>query len=93
MTFDAFKKNPIGYFGTGLKYAISVLCRLGTKPVVWIGQDKYTFYTQDGRLPRQGFRANLDAVATLEAEGQKRRTAVHDGVREELATLDGVSRA
>jgi hypothetical protein len=39
-------ENPIGYFGTGLKYAISVLCRLGTKPVVWIGQDKYTFYTK-----------------------------------------------
>lgn len=38
--------NPIGFFGTGLKYAIAVLCRLGTKPVVYIGKDKYTFYTK-----------------------------------------------
>ncbi len=35
--------NPIGRFGTGLKYAIAALVRLGADPVVWIGQDKYTF--------------------------------------------------
>ena len=40
------KPNPIGYFGTGLKYAIAVLCRLGAKPVVWIGRDKYTFFVK-----------------------------------------------
>lgn len=38
--------NPIGFFGTGLKYAVAVLCRLGSKPVVYIGKDKYTFYTK-----------------------------------------------
>ena len=37
--------NPIGYFGTGLKYAIAVLVRLGAEPVVWIGRDRFSFTT------------------------------------------------
>lgn len=37
--------NPIGYFGTGLKYAIAVLVRLGAEPVVWIGRDRFSFST------------------------------------------------
>jgi hypothetical protein len=36
--------NPIGYFGTGLKYAMAVLVRLGAEPVVYLGEDKYTFF-------------------------------------------------
>jgi len=36
--------NPIGYFGTGLKYAVATLVRLGAEPVVWIGQDRYQFF-------------------------------------------------
>jgi hypothetical protein len=35
--------NPIGFFGTGLKYAIAVLVRLGCEPVVWVGRDKLSF--------------------------------------------------
>lgn len=35
--------QPIGQFGTGLKYAIAVLVREGAEPVVYIGRDKYTF--------------------------------------------------
>ncbi len=35
--------NPIGKFGTGLKYAVAVLVRLGCEPVVWIGRDKHVF--------------------------------------------------
>ena len=35
--------NPIGFFGTGLKYAIAVLVRLGAEPVVWIGRDRFSF--------------------------------------------------
>lgn len=35
---------PIGQFGTGLKYAIAVLVRMGAEPVVWIGKDQYVFY-------------------------------------------------
>ncbi len=36
--------NPIGYFGTGLKYAMAVLVRLGAKPIIWIGRDRYEFF-------------------------------------------------
>ena len=35
--------NPIGFFGTGLKYAIAVAHRLGGKVTVWAGLDKYEF--------------------------------------------------
>lgn len=38
--------NPIGQFGTGLKYAISVLVRTGAEVILWIGRDKYTFYSK-----------------------------------------------
>lgn len=38
--------NPIGQFGTGLKYAIAVLVRHGAKPVVCIGQDRHIFSTK-----------------------------------------------
>lgn len=38
--------NPIGQFGTGLKYAIAVLVRAGAKPVVWIGRDRYEFFCE-----------------------------------------------
>jgi len=41
--------NPIGMFGTGLKYAIAVLVRHGARPVVWIGKDHYEFFSiEDG---------------------------------------------
>ena len=30
-------KNPIGYFGTGLKYAVAVLARHKCPVTVWIG--------------------------------------------------------
>jgi hypothetical protein len=36
--------NPIGYFGTGLKYATAVIVRNGLKMTVWIGDRQYTFY-------------------------------------------------
>jgi hypothetical protein len=36
--------SPFGYFGTGLKYAISVLLREGCEVVLWRGSDKYTFF-------------------------------------------------
>lgn len=38
--------NPIGFFGTGLKYAVAVLCRLGVPVEVWIGETCYNFYSQ-----------------------------------------------
>lgn len=39
--------NPIGFFGTGLKYAIAVLLRNKQEVVLWRGQDKYTFYVKE----------------------------------------------
>jgi hypothetical protein len=42
--------NPIGYFGTGLKYAIAVSLRLGCKISLWRGEDKYTFHAQPTRI-------------------------------------------
>lgn len=36
--------SPIGYFGTGLKYAIAVLVRNDIAVSVYIGDDEYVFY-------------------------------------------------
>lgn len=36
-------EKPIGYFGTGLKYAVAVLCRLGATLTVHTGGVRYTF--------------------------------------------------
>jgi hypothetical protein len=38
--------NPIGFFGTGLKYAVAVLCRLGSTPRLFIGRDEHLFYVR-----------------------------------------------
>lgn len=37
-------KNPIGFFGTGLKLAIAVLVRNEIEPILWLGLDRYRFY-------------------------------------------------
>lgn len=39
-------KNPIGQFGTGLKYAIAVLLRSGCKVSIWRGEQEYQFFTR-----------------------------------------------
>lgn len=36
-------ENPIGYFGTGLKYAIAVLLRCGQKITIWRGDEPLHF--------------------------------------------------
>lgn len=38
--------NPIGYFGTGLKYAVAVLCRLGGAVNVFVGGEEHEFYSK-----------------------------------------------
>jgi hypothetical protein len=38
--------NPFGYFGTGLKYAISVCLRNRCQVVLWRGKTRYDFYTK-----------------------------------------------
>lgn len=37
-------QNPIGYFGTGLKYAVAVLIRQGCSVTVWVGTEPHVFY-------------------------------------------------
>ncbi len=39
-------ENPIGYFGTGLKYAIAVLLRCGQKITIWRGDEALQFTLQ-----------------------------------------------
>lgn len=48
-------QNPIGYFGTGLKYAIAVMCREGLRPVLWIGGVKYTFKAKASKFRDKEF--------------------------------------
>jgi len=36
--------SAIGFFGTGLKYAVAVLCRMNIPVEVWIGETCYHFY-------------------------------------------------
>src|SRR5690606_31422269 len=38
--------TPIGKFGTGLKYAIATLLRLGCKVQLFIGEVEYEFFTK-----------------------------------------------
>lgn len=44
INYKPMTKNPIGFFGTGLKYAIAVLCRHGIKVRLLIGEVEYEFY-------------------------------------------------
>lgn len=39
--------SPIGYFGTGLKYAIAVLVRNGCPVTIFVGKKKYSFYVKN----------------------------------------------
>lgn len=39
--------HPIGKFGTGLKYAIAVIVRLGGEIDIWVGQERVRFTAHD----------------------------------------------
>jgi hypothetical protein len=43
-------ENPIGFFGTGLKYAIASLLRTSHKITIWRGLDRYDFATEPARF-------------------------------------------
>lgn len=47
--------SPIGFFGTGLKYAIATLLRTGHQVEIWIGQDCYTFESIDSDIRGKTF--------------------------------------
>jgi hypothetical protein len=48
-------ENPIGFFGTGLKYAIAVLVRMDIKVTLFIGLEEYVFYTQKDKFRDKDF--------------------------------------
>ena len=48
-------ENPIGFFGTGLKYAIAVTLRLGGKFRLFLGEVEYEFYVKDSDFRGQEF--------------------------------------
>jgi hypothetical protein len=59
-------KNPIGQFGTGLKYSIAVLLRSGCKISLFIGENEWTFTTQ-----KDSFRSKeFDMVRVHGPQGQ-----------------------
>ena len=48
-------ENPIGFFGTGLKYSIATLMRMGASVTLWIGLDRYEFSTTKDTFRGTGF--------------------------------------
>lgn len=47
--------NPIGYFGTGLKYAIAILLREGCKVTLYAGLSKYEFNKKNIEMRGKSF--------------------------------------
>lgn len=47
--------NPIGFFGTGLKYAIASLLRTGHQITIWRGVERYDFAAQTGTVRGKDF--------------------------------------
>lgn len=48
-------ENPIGFFGTGLKYAIASLLRTSHKITIWRGLERYDFARQPGEVRGKEF--------------------------------------
>lgn len=48
-------ENPIGFFGTGLKYAIAGLLRTSHQITIWRGLDRYDFATEKGEVRGKEF--------------------------------------
>jgi len=49
-------ENPIGFFGTGLKYAIAICLRLDCKVTLWRGTKRYVFATREAEMRNSTFR-------------------------------------
>lgn len=49
------KDNPIGHFGTGLKFGIATLLRLGCKVDLFVGGDHYEFTARETAIRGQEF--------------------------------------
>jgi hypothetical protein len=55
--------NPIGFFGTGLKYAIAICLRLNCKVTLYRGTERFDFATSDVEVRNSEFR-----VVTMNGE-------------------------
>ncbi len=49
--------NPIGYFGTGLKYAMAVLMRERIPVTIWVGSTKWVIETEDTKFRDKDFQS------------------------------------
>ncbi len=57
--------NPIGYFGTGLKYAMAILAREECKTSIFIGEKEYKLQVKDSGFRGKVFQA-IELVSTDE---------------------------
>ena len=57
-------KNPIGQFGTGLKYAIAVLLRSNCTVDIWRGANKYSFHVE-----KDNFRGKEFQMVKMDGNG------------------------
>ncbi len=60
--------NPIGHFGTGLKYVIAGVLRLGGEITIWSGETKYQFGAMENIIRNAPF--NIIHMWTSEHEQQ-----------------------
>lgn len=61
-------ENPIGFFGTGLKYAIASLLRCSHKITIWRGLDRYDFAAEPAMVRGKEF----DFIRMTGPEGSER---------------------
>lgn len=47
--------NPVGFFGTGFKYAVAITLRYGGKATLWVGKKKYVFSAQNTEVRDKTF--------------------------------------
>lgn len=62
-------ESPIGFFGTGLKYAIAICLRLGCEVTLWRGRQEVTFSTSDVAIRNGQFRIVTMTRPELTPEG------------------------
>lgn len=63
-------ENPFGHFGTGLKYAIAGILRLGGSIVIWSGTRRYEFLGQEADIRGKSFRiVNMLDQGEFEGDG------------------------
>jgi len=55
MGVNVKSEGAIGYFGTGLKYAIAVLLREGQSIEIWSGRDRYSFWADEETIKGKCF--------------------------------------